>query len=342
MGYTVDGKDFAAYKTITPTRPTAALTDYPLKVGIVADANVGGRCLSTGADVRFTLADGTLLYSEKNDFLITAGAATGNFWVNVPSLPSDADTVINMYYGCPTAAAQANPELTWNANYAAVYHCEQDPSGAAPQVLDSTANAKHLTTVGTMTTGDLVAAKVGSGLDLDGTNDGAWGDLWTDQQTNVHMTYWELPTAGIDAEQMAMHNGVDMYGWGAGICGTSRAALFDMIAWCFDGLWSGGVWDHIAWGRDATTWAGYLNGAVVDGWTSTTGVRNPVTCSSIGFVYPNIRPVTGVVDELRMLLIAPSTPLIAYDYLTQNTAAGGLTWGAEQAANMVRSVMVIG
>jgi len=326
-----DGTVETAYMPFGNTgyRPSAALANYPLKIGF-ASATIGARCLSTGYDLRVCLESDplTVLPLEINNFVLAGGVATGNVWVNVASVPSSSDLALRVYYGDAGAVQQANPQLVWNSNYAAVYHCEQDPSGAAPQILDSTANAKHLTTVGTMLTGDLVAAKVGKGLDLDGVDDGAWGALWASVDTNLHMTYWQLPTAGTSAEQIAMHNGADLAGYGVGIRLTSRAALFDYIAWCYDNAWTGGVWDHIAFGRDTTNWTGYVNGGAVGGWTSTTTPRAPVTCSSIGQTYSGIRPFNGVVDELRMLLISPSTPLIAYDYTTQLNDAWA-TWGAE-------------
>ena len=37
----------------------ANLTDFQLYVPITADADIGGECLATGHDIRFTAADGT-------------------------------------------------------------------------------------------------------------------------------------------------------------------------------------------------------------------------------------------------------------------------------------------
>ena len=45
----------------------------------------------------------------------------------------------------------------------------QDPSGTAPQILDSTANANHGTTYGVWTSDELVAGVVGKAISFNGS-----------------------------------------------------------------------------------------------------------------------------------------------------------------------------
>jgi hypothetical protein len=52
-----------------------------------------------------------------------------------------------------------------------VWHLQQDPSGTAPQMLDSTSINNDGTSNGSMTSGDQVAGKAGGSLDLDGSGD---------------------------------------------------------------------------------------------------------------------------------------------------------------------------
>ena len=58
-----------------------------------------------------------------------------------------------------------------NSDFDFKYHLTQDPSGSAPQMLDSTSNDYDLTSSGTMTTGDLVDAQIYKGIDFDGVDD---------------------------------------------------------------------------------------------------------------------------------------------------------------------------
>jgi hypothetical protein len=68
-------------------------------------------------------------------------------------------------------SATYGAENVWS-DYAAVWHNQEDASGSAPQILDSTANNNDMTSVGSMTSGDSVAGKLsGNALDFDGSND---------------------------------------------------------------------------------------------------------------------------------------------------------------------------
>ena len=71
----------------------------------------------------------------------------------------------------PAASATYGSEAVYPADvvlYAPMY---EDPSGTAPQIADRTANSHDGTANGSMTSGDVIAAAVGDGLDLDGSDD---------------------------------------------------------------------------------------------------------------------------------------------------------------------------
>ena len=55
--------------------PTADLVDFPVKVPIVADADIGAECLATGYDLRFTAADGTTLLPYERESWAGGGGA---------------------------------------------------------------------------------------------------------------------------------------------------------------------------------------------------------------------------------------------------------------------------
>jgi len=90
-------------------------------------------------------------------------------WVRLPSINNG--TVIYMYYGnsCMTASTQ-NATGVWDANYRGVWHLSQNPTGVAPQMRDSTANAYNGTAVGSFVAGDQQAAVINGGLNFDSIN----------------------------------------------------------------------------------------------------------------------------------------------------------------------------
>ncbi len=59
----------------------------------------------------------------------------------------------------------------WDDNFVFVSHQAQDPSGSAPQILDSTSYGNHGTSYGTMLTEDLIDGVTGKMIDYDGTDD---------------------------------------------------------------------------------------------------------------------------------------------------------------------------
>jgi hypothetical protein len=76
------------YKTITVSDASvdADLADFPLLVVIEDDAAIGAHAKPDGSDLRFALADGTLLKHEVEQFGVAGGLATGRVWVKVPSI----------------------------------------------------------------------------------------------------------------------------------------------------------------------------------------------------------------------------------------------------------------
>ena len=162
--------------TIDNTKVDATLTSFP--VLITEDhlhADVFTNAQANGGDLRFSSdADGvTQLACE----VVSFGASETQIWVTVPSVSSSVDTDIYIWYD--TEGGDAQPTVTdtygrnnvWDSDYLAVYHLEEDPSGGAPQMVDSSGSDFHGTSGGTMTSGDSVAVKIGDGLDFEGTDD---------------------------------------------------------------------------------------------------------------------------------------------------------------------------
>src|SRR5207244_7168979 len=109
---------------------------FPLLVSRT-DTDLQSKALSTGNDILFTSSDGTTKLSHEIEKYVSS---TGELvaWVKVPSVSSSAATVLFMYYGNASAANQQNVVNTWDANFKAVWHLKEAPTGAAQDMKDST------------------------------------------------------------------------------------------------------------------------------------------------------------------------------------------------------------
>jgi hypothetical protein len=123
----------------------------------------------SGYDIVFTNASGTQVkldhQIEKYD------RTTGELiaWVEVPSMYSEKDTPLYIYYGnATTTSPNANVSGTWNSDYKAVWHF--DETGASSTRYDSTANSNNASTEGYDGDEDGTSNIDGTD-DFDGTND---------------------------------------------------------------------------------------------------------------------------------------------------------------------------
>jgi hypothetical protein len=98
---------------------------------------------------------------------------TSYVWVKVPEIDARSNTDhIWMYYGNNSASAGEDPDRVWNSNFEAVWHLNDDPGPGGPgDIIDSTANDNDGTAEASMTSTDLVSARIGDGLVFDGADD---------------------------------------------------------------------------------------------------------------------------------------------------------------------------
>jgi hypothetical protein len=94
-----------------------------------------------------------------------------NIWVRLPLLSTTADTRIYLYYGNPAVIADGSSTNTWQSSYSAIWHLSNNPTLAAPSILDATANVHHGTAHGSLPASSLVAGKIGRALRFDESND---------------------------------------------------------------------------------------------------------------------------------------------------------------------------
>lgn len=173
------------YIDSTLTDFAVLLTEENLPDAIFDNAQDGGGDLRASSD-----SDGsTRLSIQVVSFNTTA--RTAQVWVKIPSISSSEYTLFRIWCNTvgidtqPAADAAYGSESVWNSDYKGVWHCEESPSGSAPQILDSTSNDRHLTSQGSMASGDSVSGVIGNELDFDGVNDALTGSITGITSTNT-------------------------------------------------------------------------------------------------------------------------------------------------------------
>ncbi len=172
--------------TIQNGKVPGALSNFPVLLDLTTlpsemfDADGSNPALSGGGDIRFSSdSDGnTQLSCEVVTFTIDNDPANGaaEIHVKVLSVASGTDTDFYIWYNKsgesqPAIDAAYGAESVWDSNYMMVQHMNEDPSGGSPQMIDSTSNNCDGTSEGTMTSGDLIDAQIGKGIDFDGDDD---------------------------------------------------------------------------------------------------------------------------------------------------------------------------
>ncbi len=165
----------------------------------------------------------------------------------------------------------APARLVWDTDTLSVFHQAQDPSGTAPQILDSTSNANHATTSGTMTSSDLVDGITGKSLDLDGLDDHIDLDS-TILVTNDSTTSFYIKSS-LSVTQQLMSNDTSVSNGRVSISPTTFTLWFDNGAGLFTNMAHGGnLGDgvHLTLTRSGSTCKIYTDGILADTTTELT------------------------------------------------------------------------
>jgi len=321
--------------------PTANLTDFPVEVPIVADADIGAACLASGYDIRFTAADGsTLLPYERESFAVAGGEATGVFWVK--SDVAMAGTYIWCYYGNPDAADGEDHEAVWDANHKLVAHMNDLTTST---IHDSTLNHNDGTKKGANEPIEAVG-KIGKGQDFDGiddhitvpdstslrspttTNRLTWG-CWLKGLTAWSAEYELFVAKAGTAVYFAVLNSKLYVSLSIG--GTQRMLNSNFVATI-------GTWHLVR-----ATWDGEFIRIYVDGELKNTSVSyagQALDFTTNGIIFGRwtttdvVNRFEGLLDEASISAVDRTAAWIAFEYANMNPADGGLTWGAEESLFM--------
>jgi len=121
--------------TVDYTKVASNLSSFPLLIDTTSDSNLASSALSSGYDILFTSSDGqTKLSHQVEKYTSSSGNLIA--WVKT-NLSSSSNTILYMYYGNSTASDQSDTANVWDSNYKLVQHLDEDPSGPAPQMIDS-------------------------------------------------------------------------------------------------------------------------------------------------------------------------------------------------------------
>ena len=132
------GWGFRRSFTLDSGRVDEALADFPVLVRLTSDNFDFGAARADGFDVRFTLADGTVLDYERERH--DAAGQKAEYWVRLPEVSSTADTTFYLTYGNPLASNGEQAAGVWDRHVRARYG--MGDAGSA-QINDSTTNANH-------------------------------------------------------------------------------------------------------------------------------------------------------------------------------------------------------
>jgi DNA uptake protein ComE-like DNA-binding protein len=336
----------------TQVSGTSDLIDFPLLINTTdsdlrSRGNGGYVENANGYDIAFTASDGvTLLDHEIEKYTATTGELV--VWVRIPTLDYNDDTQIFMYYGNSSVSVDPSTTDTWNANYEAVWHLDEETAGTGTSNLyeDATANNND--------GDDLVSAtgtdgQIGLGQEFDGNND------YIDVSVMDPHTYDELT---FSAWYKSANNGVaddeyifahyDASSWFL-IGPTDDGSYDDYIRYYIEvnggpsRYYYGSIdvvdqqWHHIAAVRTATNIIVYVDGVVdlntadLDAGESYT-VNSTGTSPTIGYdpVYAN--PVDGFLDEIRLTNSAMSQGWIVTEYNNQSDPSSFYTISAHAIA----------
>jgi len=297
-----------------------------------------------GADIRFYDADLTSLNYE----IETWDDASGNsyIWVKIPQLNANSTSdYIWMYYNNPAAPDGQQPQAVWTNGYAAVWHMNNDPTGPAPQIKDSTGNAHHGTANGSMTLTDLVNGAIGTALDFDGSNDyisvGDAPDLRGNQNLTLSLwfnsdrsSYQKIITKSMSSSSKDWELAVGSDGsvvfegevGGSDFNLTSIANVVSANTWAFytavldkanNDLWLYRGSSQVADNTAPVNWSDSTADGVDIGRRQYSG-------------YAGAQYFNGPIDEIRIANTVRSPEWIGAEYLNQNNPFNFITVEAEQ------------
>jgi len=329
--------------TVQNGKVPSNLTNFPVYIDLAdLPASFFTNVNADGSDIRIAKSD-KVTELPREVVGISAGGSTGEVHFEADAVDGTVDTVFYVYYGNssatePAVGASNGRNAVWANSYEAVYHMEEDPSGSAPQMVDSTGNGNDMTSVGTMTSGDSVTGKLGKALDFDGTDDGIFKaadpigsypltmEFWGNLATSTIQVVTALTDASIDTEVQLSFTFADL------LLIQSRNAIDGAANGISDDAIAGSMKYGAVVVSSSTSRTAYVN--AVAGTTETTDISysGTIDSASIGYARRPTGPLysDGIIDEVRYSSVARSADWITTCYNNQNDTSTFYSVGSEE------------
>lgn len=340
--------DYRVKVTVQASQVDADLNNFPIYVDL-SDLPAGFHTnvnQTDARDIRVTKADGT---TEVPREVVSYDSSTDTGEIHFKGdVSSSTNTDFYIYYGNSGASDYATnatygAENVWDSNYKAVLHCSQDPSGSAPQIIDSTSNNNDFTSYGTMTTSDLVTGKVGSGIDLDGSDDYLMisDNAGLSGITNLTVQSWvKATTWSTHSFTPIVVKGIGAAGnreWGLYGNNSSQAGQFvarestTTVSNIFGGSLTTSF-HQLTGTYDGSTLRIYVDGAQANSLSTSLVVDDRSANVKIGFSESATFRFSGIVDEVRISNTTRSAGWISTEYNNQSSPSTFFSISAQEEA----------
>lgn len=323
---------------------TSNLIDFPLLVSFsspeLRTTAHGGHVQNVnGYDILFTLGDCSTILNHQVE---TYNGVTGELvvWVQIPTLLATSDQDIFMYYGNSAVISDPSTSNVWTSAYSSVWHMNQSPSNSPPQLIDYSSHANNGSSNGGMTTGNLIDAKIGSGLDFDGVDDyiDCGQDISLNASTNLTVSAWIYPRA-INGHVINMGGGWDDPGFSMfQLGGTFRVELQNATEkeTVFNSS-SLNQWVYWVFTYDYNTGnvASYINGVLQPNIGHFVGpIGDGVEALNIGRKEQDGFYFNGLIDEARVIFETKNADWVQTEYNNQNNPDSFYSISAELPASV--------
>lgn len=314
--------------------PGENLTGFPKLFVISGDSDIAAE-LAGGGGIAVTEADETTevpfgLYPSSDP---ASGDLILRAKFDLLTAASVGDTIGWLYYDSAETTVEDKAGTVDNG-YVLFMPLEEDPSGSAPQMLDWVSETNVGTSAGSMTSGDLVAGQVGSGIEFDGTNDGITSSSFTALTTSATVECILKASAAADFAIPVTLNGFPWsQGSRTGGANTGISIYANSVSKTANLT---GVYDdtfhQIAGTYDGSNLRAYMDGTLQDTEPATGDLTFfgtlPTTLQLGRLNGGNWFP--GVVDEVRVSDVVRTADWLAYAYEDDFNNADTFTLGAEE------------
>jgi len=311
--------------TFAASAQTEDLTDVPVLVALEGTRLDYAKLRPDGSDLRFTDADGVTVLPHEIEQWNPKGRSF--IWVKVPQIDKGSTTDhIWLYYGNASPTPPLGPAGVWSGGFVGVWHLDDDPSAAEPQIKDSSSPGFDLTVQGAIPKAALVGGKVGLGLELDGSTQHLTGTLGAAPTVFTLEAWIRLDVVNTVERHIVELAGVQFHVESNGKLEAGTGSEFNIYG---PTVLQAKTWYHVALVQGAAGWAIYLDGQPEAGGPQ---ITKPGADLTVGWIYSKKYPdscfVDGLMDEVRVSGVDRSAAWMAAQHRSMSDTL--VSYGAAQ------------